>query len=103
MMTAIDSAPISVAIQANTVAFQSYSSGILTNGCGFLLDHAVQAVGYNNTSSTAADNYWVVRNSWGNTWGQAGFLYIGMGGGVNGYGVCGINMQPWSVTGTTPA
>merc|ERR1711869_142756 len=38
--------PISVAIQANQLAFQLYRKGVLTGRCGKNLDHGVLAVGY---------------------------------------------------------
>lgn len=50
--------PIAVAIEADQVAFQFYSSGVLTAACGSSLDHGVLLVGY----GTAEDgtNYWWV-------------------------------------------
>lgn len=100
MMTAVTTAPISIAIQANQIAFQSYSTGVLTSGCGPLIDHAVQMVGYNTDSSSP---YWIVRNSWGASWGKSGFIYIGQGDGTGlkpKAGVCGIREQPYSVVAT---
>jgi hypothetical protein len=38
--------PVSVAIEADQSAFQTYTSGVLTKGCGTNLDHGVLAVGY---------------------------------------------------------
>jgi len=84
--TAIKSAlnlkPVSVAIEADTYVFQTYSSGILTSSaCGTNIDHAVVAVGYGS-------NYYIVRNSWGTGWGESGYIRIGI---TEGYGTCGIN------------
>merc|ERR1712118_180627 len=71
--------PVSVAIEADQNAFQGYSGGVITSGCGTNLDHGVTAVGY--TSS-----YFIVKNSWGASWGQNGYVNIGSSGNV-----CGIH------------
>lgn len=67
--TALQSGPVSVCLAAD--AFQTYHSGILTS-CPGRIDHCVQAVG-----STAS--YWIVRNSWGTGWGEAGFIRVAKG------------------------
>lgn len=58
MMAAVAEGPVSVAIEADQRAFQSYKSGVFTGLCGTKLDHGVLAVGY------TADA-WIVKNSWG--------------------------------------
>lgn len=62
-----------------------YQSGILDSyDCGTSLDHAVSAVGY---GSENGQEYFIVRNSWGNDWGEAGYIRIAA---VEGQGICGI-------------
>lgn len=96
MMSAINTSPISVAIEADKFVFQTYSSGVITSSkCGTNIDHAVQATGYNTDGSTS---YFNVRNSWGSSWGDKGYVKIGMGGSSS-YGICGINYAPYSVVG----
>jgi len=68
LKNAVGQQPVSVAIQANQLAFQSYKSGVLNGNCGTNLDHGVLAVGY-GTDAKAGD-YWKVKNSWGPTWGE---------------------------------
>lgn len=86
--TAIYKQPQSVSIEADTSYFQSYTSGVLTNAskCGSNLDHAVTAVGYGVDSTYGG--YYLVRNSWGASWGESGYVKIGQ---AAGNGVCGIN------------
>lgn len=76
---------VSVAIEADKPVFQHYHSGVITDAsCGTRLDHGVAVVGYGS-------NYFIVRNSWGPSWGDRGYVKIGI---QNGAGPCGINMQP---------
>jgi C1A family cysteine protease len=75
---------LSVAIEADQPVFQSYTGGVITSStCGTNIDHAVAIVGYNQTG-----NYYIVRNSWGSSWGNSGYVWIGMSSGA---GICGIN------------
>jgi C1A family cysteine protease len=91
MMLALMKHPVSVAIQADERAFQLYSSGVLKGSCGTGLDHGVLAVGYG--SDTNGD-YYLVKNSWGETWGENGYIRIGRGDEYNnGDGQCGILLQ----------
>lgn len=75
LMDAVAQQPVSIAIQANQLAFQSYSSGVLTGRCGQRLDHGVLAVGYGTDAATGVD-YWKVKNSWGSSWGEDGYIRI---------------------------
>jgi len=64
----------SVNIDASSMAFMDYHSGVFSaSSCGTRVDHAVVAVGY-------TPDYWIVKNSWGSSWGNKGFIYIGRAG-----------------------
>ena len=89
LKAAIAKGPVSVAIQANQKVFQRYKGGVITADCGTKLDHGVLAVGYGTTDDGQA--YYKVKNSWGATWGEDGYVRLAI---TDGDGMCGIQMQP---------
>jgi len=83
---------VSIGIEADQTAFQHYSSGVLTGSCGTRIDHGVLVVGYGTSGS---QKYWKVKNSWGETWGDRGYVLICRDCGKNGdQGECGILDEP---------
>lgn len=91
MMSALNKGPVSVAIEADKSAFQLYKSGVLTKtGCGTKLDHGVLAVGY----GTSPSNYYKVKNSWGGSWGEKGYIRMERGTAAGKKGMCGILSGP---------
>lgn len=92
LKAAVAQQPVSIAIEADTRYFQSYSSGILTStSCGTNLDHGVLIVGY---GSENGQDYWMVKNSWGTSWGDKGYVKIARSSSTNDPGICGIAMDP---------
>jgi C1A family cysteine protease len=83
LLKGVDGQPVSICLDAMG-GFQSYRSGIFDGPCGTQMNHAVLAVGY------TADA-WIVKNSWGTSWGDKG--YIQMRRGKN---LCGLsNVLMW--------
>jgi len=82
---AVDIEPVSVAIEADQSGFQLYKSGVFCGVCGTALDHGVLAVGY----GTEGSDYWKVKNSWGTSWGEAGYIRM-----CRNQDKCGIANEP---------
>jgi len=89
--TALQTGPVSVAVEADKPVFHQYTKGIITDAaaCGTSLDHAILVVGYGAEGTQA---YWIVKNSWTTAWGESGYVRIGV---ADGGGVCGIQEEPF--------
>ena len=87
--TAIAQTPVSVAVEADQSVFQFYSGGVMDSACGTQLDHGVLAVGY---GTLGGKDYYLVKNSWGASWGANGYILLGRGAKFNPSGQCGIQM-----------
>jgi len=74
LMNAVGSTgPVSVGINASGSGFQQYSSGVYRDsGCSKSINHGVLVVGYGTDPYGGA--YWLVKNSWGTSWGEAGYI-----------------------------
>ena len=89
MKAALSLKPLAVSIQADQPTFQSYKSGIFNSGdCGSSLNHATNVVGWGSEDGV---DYWVMRNSWGKSWGESGYMRIQI---VEGGGICGVQLEP---------
>jgi len=89
---AVNIGPLSVAIEADQSAFQFYTSGVFSGTCGKNLDHGVLVVGYGTDSGNA---YYIVKNSWGTSWGEKGYMRMIDKATLNsGSGQCGILSEP---------
>lgn len=79
--------PVSVAVDATN--WQSYKSGVFpSSGCQAELNHGVLLTGFVATGTTP---YWVIRNSWGTSWGNNGYINLEQG---NTCGVCDAASYP---------
>ncbi|CAK9312692.1 unnamed protein product [Citrullus colocynthis] len=98
LLQAVAAQPVSVGICGSERAFQLYSKGIFSGPCSTSLDHAVLLVGYGSENGV---DYWIVKNSWGKSWGMDGYMHMQRNSG-NSEGVCGINMLASYPTKTSP-
>lgn len=90
---AVATGPVAVAIEADAMVFQFYRSGVINSKmCGTKLDHGVLAVGYDTDEKTKTP-YWIVKNSWGASWGDEGYVHIARSLSTNDAGICGIAMD----------
>ena len=91
LLQALSAQPVSIAIEADHFVFQNYRGGIITEDtCGDTLDHGVLAVGFDTTADTP---YWIVKNSWGASWGESGYVRLAINV-TDTSGQCGILEHP---------
>jgi len=83
LMNALQTQPISIAIEADQSSFQMYRSGVFKGPCGTQLDHGVLLVG---AGTDGGVDYWRVKNSWGASWGDNGYIRI-----IRGQNMCGLS------------
>jgi C1A family cysteine protease len=88
-MAAVARQPIVVTVDASQSIYQFYKSGVISSTtCGTSINHAVTLIGYGKDSVTGVP-FWLVKNSWGTGWGEAGYFRVRRDTTL-GAGICGI-------------
>ncbi|EQC40669.1 hypothetical protein SDRG_01747 [Saprolegnia diclina VS20] len=85
LQSALDKQPVTVVVEATNDVWRNYKSGIVESCPGGQSDHAVIAVGYGS-------NFFTIRNSWGTSWGEQGYMRLKKGAGGN--GMCNVAEAP---------
>merc|ERR1719461_1995953 len=85
------SGPLPIAVDAQS-HWQTYTGGVVSSCTGTSLDHGVLIVGYTS-------EYWIVKNSWGSSWGESGYIRLAYGSNQ-----CGLTQSPTAalVSGSGP-
>ncbi|GJP83346.1 hypothetical protein CLOP_g13511 [Closterium sp. NIES-67] len=89
---AVQKQPVVVYLEARADSFKGYAGGFVYNDpkcySTGVVDHLVVVVGFNMMDAVP---YWIIRNSWGPSWGENGYMRIAIAGGA---GICGMNTMP---------
>ncbi|MQL99650.1 hypothetical protein Taro_032374 [Colocasia esculenta] len=93
LLRAVAHQPVAVSVASGSMEFHHYGDhdGVFTGPCGDRLNHAVTIVGYGTTND--GTKYWILKNSWGESWGQKGYMKILRNHEEPG-GMCGLARRP---------
>lgn len=87
MLSFLQEGPVSAGVSVN--GWESYKSGVYSSPvCGTVLNHCVAIVGYGHDEELNKD-YYIVRNSWGDTWGEEGYIRLDRNVQTS-TGICGV-------------
>lgn len=85
--------PVAVTVDADSALFRDYRKGIIKSpACGESLGHAVLAIGYGKSKNKDVE-YVIIKNSWGRSWGEDGFVRISLDQSYGKNGICGVLME----------
>ena len=89
LKAALTKGPVAVTIDADSALFRDYESGIIDSpACGETLGHAVLAIGYGKDNEKG--DFVIIKNSWGTSWGENGYVKISLTQKYGPKGICGV-------------
>jgi len=90
LMSKVSEKPVAIEVFVDSF-FGSYGQGIFKGPCTGtprkMINHAVLVIGY---GVVEGQTYWLLKNSWGLTWGEVGYMRLSRGEGSSGFGLCNI-------------
>ncbi|PRQ29134.1 putative fruit bromelain [Rosa chinensis] len=91
LLNVVSKQPVSAMADSKGREFRLYFGGVFSGECGTSPDHSVTVIGYGTTEDGI--KYWLVKNSWGEHWGEGGYMRIRRGVDAP-QGLCGIARNP---------
>jgi len=86
-----DIGPLIVTVDAEK--WQFYSGGIFNLDCGTQLNHNALLVGYDSVTVSGKEVlFWIIKNSWGQMWGESGYIRL-----IRGQDECGVNDAVYTI------
>lgn len=83
--------PLCSAVEVDPLYFVFYQEGIFDREKpSHRLNHAVLLVGYDQSETDPKSHHWLIKNSWGESWGEKGYMRVALRG--HGEGAAGIHL-----------
>jgi C1A family cysteine protease len=85
-----------ITLALDAYGIMSYTGGVFNGQCSNEMNHAVNVVGY-GTDAQSKQPFWLMRNSWGSSWGENGYFRL-IRDQNPGTGICGMRQRPYYPT-----
>ncbi|EHA8589524.1 ervatamin-B-like [Cocos nucifera] len=94
LMQAVANQPVSISICGRGKNFKRYGGGLFEGPCDDCVSHAMTVVGYGTYYDDYDNEYWLLKNSYGERWGDNGFMYIKRNVETFDRGLCSLAHEP---------